>query len=123
MSATIYPLVFEKGSQFTLDLIWQDSSGTPVNLTGYAAKMEVFQDPNYYTAVIKASSLGDGTANTTLTLGGSAGSISVIIDVGALALLTDGQRTTYGLTLLSGGGVYTRLFEGPVTLKPLVVEW
>jgi hypothetical protein len=85
--------------------------------------MEVFQDPNYYTPVIKASTLGDGTANTSIALGGTAGSISIIIDVGALALLTDGQKTIYGLTLLSSGGIYTRLFEGPVTLKPLSLVW
>lgn len=123
MVATVYPIVMEKGSQFTLDLVWQDSSGNPINLTGYNAKFEVFQDPNYYTPVIKASTLTDGTANTTLTLGGAAGTISVVVDVGALALLTDGQRTIYGLTLLSSGGVYTRLFEGSVTLKPQIVEW
>lgn len=123
MSATLYPLLFEKGAQFTLDLIWKDPSGNPYNLTGYNAKMEVFQDPNYYTPVIKASTLGDGTANTSIALGGVAGSISIIIDVGALALLTDGQRTTYGLALLSSGGIYTRLFEGPVTLKPLSLVW
>lgn len=123
MASTLYPVVMEKGSQFTLNLVWQDSSGNPINLTGYNAKMEVFQDPNYYTPVIKASTLLDGTANTTLTLGGAAGTISVVIDVNALALLTDGQKTTYGLTLLSGGGVYTLLFEGPVTLRPLRVVW
>lgn len=122
MSATIWPVVMEKGSQFTLDLNWQDSSGTPINLTGYNAKFEVFQDPNYYTPTVKASTLGDGTANTSLTLD-SSGNISVIVDVGALALLTDGQKTVYGLTMLSSGGIYTRLFEGPVTLKPMIVEW
>jgi len=123
MSATLYPIVLEKGSQFTLDLIWKDPSGNPYDLTGYNAKLEVFQDPNFYTPVIKASTLGDGTANTTLTLGGSAGTISAVLDVGALALLTNGLRTIYGLTLLSAGGIYTRLFEGPVAVRAQIVEW
>ena len=123
MASSFFPLLFEKGSDFSLDLTWLPDNQTPADLTGFNAKFEVFQDPNYYTPVVIASTLGDGTTGTSLVLGGNTGTVAVTVGVTALALLTDDVRTVYSLTLESSGGQFTKLFGGIVALKPLTVEW
>ena len=31
----------DQGATYTFDVVWNDSAGQPINLTGYSAKMQV----------------------------------------------------------------------------------
>jgi hypothetical protein len=51
------------------------------------------------------------TENSRITLGGTAGTVDLLITAANTASLTAGQYV-YDLELVSGGGVVTRLLEG-----------
>ena len=88
-----------------MSLTWKDSTGSPVNLTGYTARMQV--RTNYEaedTLVSLTSSGGD------ITLGGALGTIAVTI----AASVTQGlqlDEAVYDLELVNGATV-TRLIQG-----------
>lgn len=115
MTAATHDITIEQGATFRLNLLWKDSNGTPVNLTGYTARMQVrrrHSDP--------VKLLDFTTENGAIVLGGSAGTIAVT----GLASLTDdvtGRQAVYDLELVNGT-VVTRLVEGTVTITPEVTK-
>lgn len=116
MAAGKRDIYIEQGATFRLNLLWKDSLGNPVNLTGYSARMQVRRAYNNpYTLLSLTSS--DGT----ITLGGSLGTI--VVD--GPALLTEEMSSrvgVYDLELESADGTVTRLLEGKVTISPEVTH-
>jgi hypothetical protein len=78
--------------------------GTALNLTGYTAAMQVRESADAGTAII---SLTNGSG---ITLGGTAGTIGVVISSAVTAGAAAGSYS-YDLELNSGGTI-TRLLEG-----------
>jgi len=78
--------------------------GSPQNLTGYTAAMQVRESADASSALI---SLTNGSG---ITLGGTAGSIAVVISSTASAAIAAGSYS-YDLELNSGSTI-TRLLEG-----------
>lgn len=78
--------------------------GTALDLTGYTAAMQVREAAGAATALI---SLTNGAG---ITLGGTAGTISIVVAATASAAITPGSYS-YDLELNSGQTV-TRLLEG-----------
>jgi hypothetical protein len=78
--------------------------GTALNLTGYTAAMQVRESADAGTAII---SLTNGSG---ITLGGTAGTIAVVISSAQTAGAASGSYS-YDLELNSGGTI-TRLLEG-----------
>ena len=113
MTAGIYNFTIDQGAQYTTQIIWADSSGNPIDLTGYTAKMQL------------RLKYGAPTAALTLTTGGG----GIVIDgpTGTINITaTDEQTLTleptfyvYDLDLISGG-VITRLIQGQITARPEV---
>ena len=114
MPAGQHDFTCEMGATFARTVTWEDSAGTPINLTGYTARMMVKKAPGQ-TAVISLTSASGGG----LTLGGAAGTIAIAITATVTAALTAGPYK-YDLELASGAGVVTRLLEGSFTIKPEV---
>ncbi len=110
MTAGIYDITIEQGATFTLSATWKDSTGTPVNLTGYSARMQV--RPNYESEEVLASLISP----TDITLGGALGTILATISATATQLLTI-QEGVYDLELQSAGGVVTRLLQGKAIIS------
>lgn len=81
----------------------------PINLTGYSAAMQVRETIDSSTASVSLTS-GSG-----ITLGGTAGTIRVVISSTATASLVDGQYV-YDLEITSGGGVTDRYLMGTFTV-------
>lgn len=116
MPAAPMNLLIEAGATFTLDLLWQDEDATPIDLTGYDARMQV------RASAASSQVLLDLVSPTQITLGGAAGTIAVR----AAATMTD--------TLAPGLAVYdlemyttdpaevTRLIEGTVRITPQVTR-
>lgn len=103
LDITIY-----QGGTFALTITWESGDpATPVNLTGYTASMKVKQGQ---TTLFTLTS-GDG-----ITLGGTAGTISLSYSATNTALLTPGTAD-YDLLLTSGTSVVTPLVAGRVTIQ------
>jgi len=106
-----------QGANFDYTLTWE-TAGTPVNLTGYSARMQVRSNYDSGTAVV---SLTNGTG---ITLGGTAGTILLEMNASTTAAL-DGTPNTqyiYDLELISGASYVTRLVEGSFFINPEVTR-
>lgn len=96
----------DQGATFLLVLTWRNPDGTPINLTGYTAEMRV--------APTKGATLvlHPTTANGQIALGGALGTVTITVPASITESLNPGQYA-YELDLTSGGGIVTRLVEGP----------
>ena len=118
MTAGNYDITIEQGATFELHIVYQSGSpATPVNLTGWTARMQVRK--SYKTA--DPPLLDFTTQNNSITLG-SAGQIDV---VGA-ATLTDALPEkvlvcVYDLEI-SNGTIVRRVVQGSATISPQVTR-
>jgi hypothetical protein len=111
MSAGSYDIYIEQGATLSLPIVWKDSAGTIINITGYTARMQVRQSVNSSTILLTAT-----TENGKLVIDGSAGKVTISLsatDTAAITWLTG----VYDLELVSSGGVVTRLLEGSVVVS------
>jgi hypothetical protein len=104
MAAGVYDITIEQGATFTMSLTWKDSTGSPVNITGYTARMQVRTN---YEAEDTLVSL---VSPTNITLGGALGTIAVTIAATATQSLQL-DEAVYDLELVNGATV-TRLIQG-----------
>jgi len=106
-----------QGASFDYTLTWK-TSGAPVDLTGYSARMQVRDSYDAGSAIV---SLTNGTG---ITLGGTAGTILVALTSVQTAALdgTSNVQYIYDLELQSGAGYVTRLVEGRFLVYPEVTR-
>jgi hypothetical protein len=104
----------DQNADFDLAVTWKDSTGSPVNLTGYTAQFSLAPGTNRPPLVTVSSP-------TNITLGGAAGTILVHIPYATTNTLGEGSFWAE-LRLQSGGGVATSLLKGPLTNKGKVVQ-
>ncbi len=109
-----YDLEIKQGATLSLTATWKDSNGAAVNLTGYTARAQVRETYAASSAIISL------TDTAGITLGGSAGTITLTVSATATAALTAPWAGVWDLELVSGGGVVTRLLEGAATVTPEV---
>ena len=115
MTAGIYNTTIDQGSIWNVTLVYQDSDGDPVNLTGYTAAMQLRQNYN--------SELPDLTLTTSnggLTITGATGTIAVSATATQTSLLTPGFYV-YDLELTSGSNI-SRLIQGQITVAEQVTR-
>jgi len=130
MAAGRYSFIIEQGTTVDFEIQYKDSNNTPVNLTGYSARMQlrpsVGSDIVYLT--LSSSLNNDGTG---LNMSGSngttpptSGSIGIYIASCTSSLLSF-DTAVYDLEIYSGGGncpVTTRLLEGQIKLSKEVTR-
>jgi hypothetical protein len=107
--AGLYNITCQQGATFQRQITWTDSARDAYNLTGYTARMQVRDNVSSNTIIATLSTTAGNTG--TITLGGIAGTVDLLISATNTAALTAGQYV-YDLELVSGGGVVTRLLEG-----------
>jgi hypothetical protein len=107
MPAGKHDIIIEQGATFRRVITWKDSSGSPINLTGYTAKMQVRERVRDSDVVLECS-----TSNGRITLGGSAGTITIVAQDEVTVLLSEMPKAVYDLELTSAGGEVTRLLRG-----------
>jgi hypothetical protein len=116
MAAGEHDITIEQGATFQLSLLWEDSAGDPVNVTGYSARMQVREKYTSTTTLLSLTSVaGD------IVLGGAAGTIVVTASATATAAI-DEKRGVYDLEMVSPSGTVTRLIRGCVTITPEVTR-
>lgn len=114
MSSPFPTSVFiDQNADFDLGVTWKDSTGTPVNLTGYTAKFTISAGTNKAPLVTVTTGAG-------ITLGGSAGTIAIAIPYATTNTLGEGSFWAE-LRLVSAGGIATSLLKGPIASKGKVV--
>lgn len=113
MPAAKLNLTVEQGADFYKRLVWRDKNKRPVNLTGYAAKMQVRSSAGSATVLFELS-----TANGRIALPGS-GAIELNIVANDTEAMAGG---VYDLKLYAPGGREIRLIEGKLTVTPGVTK-
>jgi hypothetical protein len=106
-----------QGATFDYSLTWT-AAGSAVDLSGYSARMQVRDSYDSATAIVSL------TSGTGIALGGTAGTIQLLLDADATASL-DGTPNTqfiYDLELESSSGNVTRLIEGNFFIYPEVTR-
>jgi len=109
-------LVIEQGARFDPVLTWKDENGVVINLTGWTARMQIRASKSEAAFLIELT-----TENGGITLGGAAGTISLVITGTATAAIT-WTKGVYDLEMVSPSGYPTRLVEGTVKVKTEVTK-
>jgi hypothetical protein len=119
MSAGTYNFTIEQYATFSTVFIWTagpnvpnppvGASPLPVDLTGYTGQLQIRQYAPGGTLLYDASS--------NLTLGGTSGTITLIIPASVTTGFTWVQGV-YDLILTDSSGVVTRLLMGTVNVTP-----
>jgi len=109
-------LVAYQGASWDYTLTWL-AGGTPVNLTGYQARMQVRESYDASTPILSL------TAGTGITLGGTAGTIYLEASATTTAAFDGVPNKQYIYDLeLENAGIETRLVEGTFTVNPEVTR-
>jgi hypothetical protein len=122
MAAGKYSFVIEQGTTTNFNISYQDSSKNYINLTGYAARMQLRPNINSSTVYLQLSSSlnSDGTGITV----SPSGSLNIYISSCTSSMLTFDQAV-YDLEIYSGSGAcpyVIRLLEGNVKLSKEVTR-
>jgi len=112
--AGTYAITLDKGASYDQVFVWKDSNSDPVDLTGYSASMVIRRDTTNNPILTTLS-----TESGQITLGGTAGTITVEMSASATDDLPAG-RHSYVLELTSESGYVTRLLKGRVVVVPEV---
>lgn len=118
-----------QGETFSFVYTYKDSAGSPINLTGFTGRMSVKRDRRSTNSVF--FSTGSDAIGGTMTLGGSAGTITLTMT----AAQTDAMDLTdwwsrdepelplnpsrcylYDLEIVSAAGAVTRVLQGEIKL-------
>lgn len=114
--AAKYDIVMDQGATFSRAITWQDSQAVPVNLTGYTARMQVRDEVDSASAALSLT-----TENSRISLGGTAGTITLLVSATDTAAVAAGEYV-YDLELVSGSGTVTRLIQGCFTVDAEVTR-
>jgi hypothetical protein len=121
MPAGRYNILVEQGSTLDFEIIYSDSKGNPIDLTGYSGRMQIRPDFADFTNVVYltvSSSLDvDGTG---LIITPSSGSIRIYVDAVKTDAFTFGEAK-YDLELYKQS-VVSRIIEGNVQVKKSVTR-
>lgn len=109
-------LVIEQGATFDPVFTWKDQNGLPINLTGFTARMQIRETVDSVAVLHELT-----TENGGLTLGGSAGTITVQISATDTAAF-DFEQAVYDLEVEAANGGVTRLLRGFATLSKEVTR-
>lgn len=120
MTAGNYNVSIDRGFDWMLTLTWKDPNGNPYDLTGYSAAMKIRPAYADQTSVVYASLSSIGPSPE-ITLGGSAGTITLSLTGAATAAILPGS-SVYDLRLTSPSGATTKLLEGIVSVTDEVTD-
>jgi hypothetical protein len=116
MPAIHKDLTLEQGVQRPWGFTVTGANGTPVDLTGCTAKLQVRLTVSEPTPYIELS-----TANGRIVLGGAAGTVNITFEPSDTQTQTF-RQAVYDLMLYWPSGSPWRLFQGVVTLERVVTR-
>ena len=116
MSATNYNTTIDQGANWFINFTYEDSTGVPINLSGYSAALQVRSEPSTATAVLSLSTPSSG-----ITITGATGLVAVTASAAQTGAI-DAGNYVYDLEITSGAGVVTRLVQGQIIVSPQVTR-
>lgn len=111
---TLYPITIYQGSLWDRTFLFKNPDGTPINLSGYSARMQIRTLPTSLATLIDAQSTGIAP-NPRIVLGGGAGTAQVILPPATTMLLSQ-PSAFYDLELTPPSGDTEKWLRGPVTI-------
>jgi hypothetical protein len=111
----ILNLTFSQGATWKLSMTYTNSTGDPIDLTNYAARMQARPSYESDTTVLN---LANGTG---ITLGGTAGTINLLVAATTTATIGAAQYV-YDLEIASASNEVTRVIEGTLQVTPEVTR-
>ncbi len=123
MAAGRYSITIEQGATFELVATYKNSSGTPVDLTSYGARMQIRStyDSNVTLVSLTTTLDSDGSG---IVITPSSGSLYIRLSAASSSALNFSQGV-YDLEIYSGSGnteYVTRILEGNVKLYKQVTR-
>ena len=114
--ADTYQLEINQGADLEISFILNDENGTPINLTGYTARMQLRTSYNSATVEMELTT-ANGRIVITPLLGKIALNAPASITTNLIA-----QQYVYDLEMVSGSGYVTRVVQGDVIVSPEVTR-
>ena len=111
IKTTIY-----QGATFRSRLTWVAPGGTPIDLTGCSARMQVRPEIDSPAVLMELT-----TSNGRITLGGTAGTVDLFISAVDTAAIT-WDSGVWDIEILHPGDDVTRLAQGTVIVSPEVTR-
>lgn len=111
MAAATYDFDIEQGATLLKPIVWKDSTGTPVNLTGYTARMQVRSSTASPDVLLEMTS-----TNGKIQITPSTGTVTLVFSAATTAAIT-WKRGKYDLEMVSSDGTVTRLIEGQISVS------
>ncbi|WP_270175218.1 hypothetical protein [Diaphorobacter sp. ED-3] len=105
-----------QGATFRKRLMWKAPDGTPIDLSGCTARMQVRAEVESPTVLLSLT-----TENGGLTLGGAAGTVDLYVsdeDAGAITW----DAGVWDLEIVHPSGEVTRLAQGSIAVSPEVTR-
>lgn len=116
MTAANYNLTIEQGATWSLPITWTDQNNNPINLTNYTASMQI------RSAIGGTVFASLNTTNGYVSLGGTAGTITLTLPPSVTSNMPPTTGGVYDLFLSTSGGTVTRLLTGTVTVVAAVTS-
>jgi hypothetical protein len=109
--AVTYNTVIDQGADWYITFIYEQPNGTPVNVTGYTAALQVRTSPLAKTAVLTL------TNTSGITITGNTGTFACHATNVQTSAITNGKYS-YDLEITSPTNIVTRLVQGTVEVSP-----
>ena len=116
MTAGIYNFTIDQGAQYTTTIVWANSAGVPINLTGYTAAMQLREQA----ASPNPSALNLTSANGGIVITPGTGSMLITMTAAQTGGLS-ARFYVYDLELTLGS-VVTRIIQGQITVSAQVTQ-
>ena len=115
--AVTYNTVIDQGADWYINFTYENPAGTPVNLTGYTAALQIRTSPLAATAVLSLTSPSGG-----ITITGATGLIACHATAVQTAAIING-RYAYDIEITAPStGIITRLVQGTVDVSAQVTR-
>lgn len=121
MPAAKHDITIEPGTTFELHIVWTDSEGDPVDLTGYRVRCQVRESADSSSTLL---SIDSATPVSGITVGSldTDGGIDITVAPAVTGALNFDGIAVYDLMVTSPAGVVTRLIHGNVSLVETVTR-
>ena len=113
-----YDIDLKQGETWVREIVWKDSAGTAVTVTGYTAALMVRRKIADTATLLSLSSAG---ASPAIIVGTTDGKFTITISAAVSAAL-DFETAVYDFKVTSSTGIVTYLLEGTITLTKAVTR-
>lgn len=116
--AVVYNTSIDQGADWYINFTYEQPSGTPVNITGYTAALQVRTSPLAKTTVLSLTTLTSGG----ITIVGASGLIQCHATAAQTNAITNGKYA-YDIEITAPvTGVVTRICQGTIEVSPQVTR-